>query len=108
MCICLQESVSFRVFVRLALFLTFDFDEDGQVFGVSSFPGLEWLEQLESVTLRVYLDGKCFTVLCGALVVVLSALERFRELVDDGWGELEGLPLAVQDLICHRIELEGS
>ena len=57
------------------MFLTFDFDEDGQVFGVSSFPGLEWLEQLESVTLRVYFDGKCFTVLCGALVVVLSALE---------------------------------
>lgn len=89
--------------------LALDLDEDGEVLGSLAVPGLEGLEELETVRLGVDGDLDAGAVGGGSLEGVLTGVVAAgRELVAGGVLELEGLAVSTDERVGQGVEGEAA
>lgn len=89
--------------------LALGLDKDGQVGGILAVPGLERLEELQTVGSGRDSDVDGCTVLGRVLVGILTWVVAVGREAITGWLlELELLAIGIGELINERVEVEGS
>jgi hypothetical protein len=88
--------------------LALSLDEDGQVGGVLAIPGIEGLEELETIGGRRDGDGDRRAVLRRVLVGILAWVVAVGGETLTSWRlELELLAVGIFECIRQRVNLDG-